>query len=104
MATETATDAIYRALSSPEPDPKVVHNAIEEIRDLRGQNFIAEMTEVNARIDVQGSRLESQITEVKAEIKAQISRIDILQRVIWLLFFLLVTTVFGLLYRVVTTS
>ena len=38
---ETATDAIYRALRSPEPDPDLVHAAVEEIRDLSGQNVIA---------------------------------------------------------------
>ena len=41
MAAETTTDALYQALSSPEPDPQVVHAAIEEVRDLSGQNVIA---------------------------------------------------------------
>ena len=27
--TEPITDALYKALSSPEPDPQVVHTAIE---------------------------------------------------------------------------
>ena len=42
MATsaEPATDALYQALSSPNPDPQVVHTAIEEIRYLSGQNVI----------------------------------------------------------------
>ena len=116
MAAETATDALYQALSSPEPDPQVVHAAIEEVRQIASQNVIAvigaqiaelkaEMkagfAEINARIDAQGSRLDAQITEIKAEIKAQNSRIDVLQRVIWPLIGLLATTVFGLLYRVV---
>ena len=113
---ETATDALYQALSSPEPDPQVVHAAIEEVRQIASQNVIAvigaqiaelkaEMKagfdEINARIDAQGSRLDAQITEIKAEIKGQNSRIDVLQRVIWLLIGLLATIVFGLLYRVV---
>ena len=89
MAAETATDAIYRALSSPEPDPQVVHAAIEEIRDLSGQNVI---TVLGAKIDAQTARID-----------ALGSRIDMLQKVIWPLIGLLGTTVFGLLYRVVTS-
>ena len=106
MAAETATDALYRALSSPNPDPQVVHTAIEEIRQIASQNVIAVL---GAKIDSQGSRLDAQITEVKAgftEVNAKIdalgSRIDTLQKVIWPLIVLLASTVFGLLYRVVT--
>ena len=127
MAAETATDALYQALSSPEPDPQVVHAAIEEIRYLSGHSVIAaieaKIDSQSARGDVKFSQIEAQITEVraemkagftevraemkagftevKAEIKAQNSRIDVLQRVIWPLIGLLATTVFGLLYRVV---
>ena len=116
MAAETATDARYQALSSPEPDPQVVHAAIEEIRYLSGHSVIAaieaKIDSQSARGDVKFSQIEAQITEVraemkagftevKAEIKAQNSRIDVLQRVIWPLIGLLATTVFGLLYRVV---
>ena len=84
MATpaEPATDALYQALSSPNPDPQVVHTAIEEIRYLSGQNVIAVL---GAKIDALGSR------------------IDMLQKVIWPLIGLLTTTVFGLLYRVLTS-
>ena len=117
--TEPVTGALYQALSSPEPDPQVVHAAIEEVRQIASQNVIAvigaqiaelkaEMkagfVEINARIDAQGSRLDARITEVRAEIKAQNSRIDVLQRVIWPLIGLLATTVFGLLYRVVIAT
>ena len=100
MATpaEPVTDALYKALSSPEPDPQVVHTAIEEIRQIASQNVIAV--------------LGAQITELKAEMKAGFSevnsRIDTLEkvvwRVIWPLIVLLATTVFGLLYRVLTTA
>ena len=85
MATpaEPSTDALYQALSSPEPDPQVVHTAIEEIRYLSGQNVIAVL---GAKIDALGSR------------------IDMLQKVIWPLIGLLATTVFGLLYWVVMAS
>ena len=118
IPTEPITDALYQALSSPEPDPQVVHAAIEEIRYLSGHNVIAaieaKIDSQSARIDVKFSQIEAQITEVraemkagftevKAEIKAQNSRIDVLQRVIWPLIGLLATTVFGLLYRVIIT-
>ena len=86
MATlaEPATDALFQALSSPEPDPQVVHAAIEEVRQIASQNVIAVL---GAKIDAQGTRIDAQITEiravmkawsteVKAEIKAQNSRID----------------------------
>ena len=96
--TEPVTDALYQALSSPEPDPKAVHTAIEEIRQIASQNVIAV--------------LGAQITELKVEMKAGFSevnsRIDTLEkvvwRVIWPLIALLATTVFGLLYRVVTAA
>ena len=102
MAAETATDALYQALSSPEPDPQVVHAAIEEIRYLSGHSVIAA---IEAKIDSQSARgdvkfsdprgsgrgpditevraeMKAGFTEVKAEIKAQNSRIDVLQRVL----------------------
>ena len=124
MAAEPATDALYKALSSPNPDPQVVHAAIEEVRQIASQNVIAviggqiesqsaridtQITELKAKIGSQGSRLDAQITEVKAgftEVNAKIdalgSRIDTLQKVIWPLIVLLASTVFGLLYKVVT--
>ena len=45
--------------------------------------------------------MKAEITEIRAEVKAQGSRIDMLQKVIWPLTGLLVTTVFGLLYKAV---
>ena len=117
MAAETVTDALYKALSSPNPDPQVVHAAIEEVRQIASQNVIAviggqiesqsaridtQITELKAQIDILGAKIDSQGAEIRSEIKAQTARIDILQRVIWPLIGLLATTVFGLLYRVVT--
>ena len=97
MAAEPATDALYQALSSPEPDPKVVHAAIEEVRQIASQNVIAVL---GAKIDSQGARIE-------AEIKTQTARIDELHRVIWRVIWpligLLATTFFGLLYSVLTS-
>ena len=62
------TDALYQALSSPNPDPQIVHTAIEEIRYLSGHNVITEMkagftemqaefTKVNSRIGALEGRL-----------------------------------------------
>ena len=128
MAAESATEAIYLALSSPEPDPRVVHAAIEEIRDLSGQNVIAvlgaKIDALSARIDAQSTRIDAlsaridaQIAEVKAEIKAQSERIDaqseridaqseridllqrVIWRVIWPLVALVAAPVLGLLYQ-----
>ena len=112
--TEPATDALYQALSSPEPDPKVVHTAIEEIRYLSGHNVIAaisaQLTEFRAEQDTRLTRIEAHITEVKVEMKAGFSevnsRIDTLEkvvwRVIWPLIVLVAVPVFGLLYRILT--
>ena len=101
--TEPVTDARYQALSSPEPDPQVVHAAIEEIRYLSGHSVIAA---IEAKIDSQSARIDVQITELKAEIKAQTARIDVLQRVIWRviwpLIVLLAAPIFGLLYKALT--
>ena len=100
MATpaEPVTGALFQALSSPEPDPKVVHAAIEEVRQIASQNVIA----------VLGAKIDSQGAEIRAEIKAQTARIDVLQRVIWRviwpLIVLLAVPVFGLLYRVLTDA
>ena len=109
--TEPVTGALFQALSSPEPDPKVVHAAIEEVRQIASQNVIAvlgaKIDSQSARIDVKFSQIEAQITEVRAEIKAQGARIDDLRqvvwRVIWPLIVLLAVPVFGLLYRVLTS-
>ena len=94
--TEPVTDALFQALSSPEPDPQVVHAAIEEVRQIASQNVI--------------TVLGAQITEMKAEMKAGFfevnSRINTLEkvvwRVIWPLIVLLAVPVFGLLYKTLT--
>ena len=36
MAAETATDDLYKVLSSPHPDLYLAHGGGEEIRDLSG--------------------------------------------------------------------
>ena len=94
------------ALSNPEPDPQVVHAAIEEVRQIASQNVIAvlgsKIDSQGAKIDILAAKIDSQGAEIRAEIKAQTARIDILQRVIWPLIAILATSVFGLLYKAVT--
>ncbi len=106
MATpaEPATDALYQALSSPNPDPQVVHTAIEEIRYLSGHNVIAA---ISAQLTEFRAEQDTRLTRIEAEIKTQGARIDdlrqVIWRVIWPLIILLAGTVFGLLYRVLTS-
>ena len=108
MATpvEPATSAIFRALRSVDVDPDLAYEAAEESRRQAGENVVAaigaQITELKAQINILGAKIDSQGAEIRSEIKAQTARIDILQRVIWPLIGLLATTVFGLLYRVVT--
>ena len=109
IPAEPVTDALFQALSNPEPDPQVVHAAIEEVRQIASPNVIAVL---GAKIDAQGARIDAQITEIRAEVKAGFSevnsRIDTLEkvvwRVIWTLIVLLAVPVFGLLYRVLTAA
>ena len=106
MATpaEPVTRALFQALSSPEPDPQVVHAAIEEVRQIASQNVIAVL---GAQITELKAEMKVGFAEVKAEFTKVNSRIDTLEkvvwRVIWPLIGLLATTVFGLLYRVLTS-
>ena len=106
MATpaEPATDALYQALSSPNPDPQVVHTAIEELRYLSGHNVIAA---ISAQLTEFRAEQDTRLTRIEAEIKTQGARIDdlrqVIWRVIWPLIILLAGTVFGLLYRVLTS-
>ena len=116
MAAETATDAIYRALRRPEPDPDLVHAAVEEIRSLSGQNVIAvigaQIAELKAELKFVTAELRAEMkagfAEVNARIDAQAARIDVMQRVIWRviwpLIVLLAAPVFGLLYKALTTG
>ena len=123
MAAETATDAIYRALRSPEPDPDLVHAAVEEIRSLSGQNVIAvigaqiaelkaelkfETAELRAEMKAGFAEVNARIDAQAARIDAQAARIDVMQRVIWRviwpLIVLLAAPVFGLLYKALTTG
>ena len=45
----TSTDALFKALIGPAPDPQVVHAAIEEFRQLAGENIISQY--INMTVD-----------------------------------------------------
>ncbi len=108
MATQTepTTNAIFRALRSVDVDPDLAYEAAEESRRQAGENVItvigAQLTEFRSELDTRLTRIEAEIKSQTVRIDAMGSRIDVLQRVIWPLIGLLATTVFGLLYRVVT--
>ncbi len=103
----TPTEALYKALSDPQPNPQVVHSAIEEIRQLAGQNVIeilgAKTDALGSRIDALGSRIDA----LGSHIDALNSKFEMLQRVIWRVIWpligLLATTVFGLLYQLISS-
>ena len=82
----------------------MVHAAIEEVRQIASQNVIAVL---GAQITELKAEMKVGFAEVKAEFTKVNSRIDTLEkvvwRVIWPLIGLLATTVFGLLYRVLTS-
>ena len=127
MATRTeptageTSGALFRALHSVGVEPELAYDADDEVRSQAGQNVItvvnarfaelsAKIEAVEARIDTKIEAVETRIdtkvdalrTELSAGLTAVNSRIDTLQRVIWPLVVLLASTVFGLLYRVLT--
>ena len=112
MATRTepiageTSGALFRALRSVGVEPELAYSADDEVRSQAGQNVItvvnARFAEISAKIENVQGQLESQRAELRAGLDAVNSRIDTLQRVIWPLVVLLATTVFGLLYRVIT--
>ena len=125
LSTEPAPSALFRALRSVHVDPDLAYEAVEESRRQAGQNVIAaigsQIAELKAEIETQGARFEAQITELRAEIETQGARIEgqgtrleaqisevrsevkVLHRVIWPLIAILATSVFGLLYKAVTS-
>ena len=119
MATRTeptageTTGALFRALRSVGVEPDLAYRADDEVRSQASQNVItvldARFAELSAKIDAVETRIdakidavETRIDAVNTSIDAVNSRIDTLQRVIWPLVVLLASTVFGLLYRVLT--
>ena len=120
--------ALFRALRSVGVEPDLAYSADDEVRSQASQNVItvlnARFAELNAKIEAFETRIDAKIEALETRIDAKIenaqgqidslraelsgrldavnSRIDTLQRVIWPLVVLLASTVFGLLYRVLT--
>ena len=92
--------ALFRALRSVGVDADLAYLADDEMRTHAGQNVI---TVLNARFDELSAKIEALSTDIDTKIDAVNSRIDTLQRVIWPLVVLLASTVFGLLYRMLTS-
>jgi hypothetical protein len=84
------TSAIHRVLIDSGADPKLVHPAIEEIRDLSGQNVI---TAIGAQITESRAELQFQINGLRAEMNT-------LNKVIWPLISLLFIPMLALAYKI----
>ena len=73
-STKPDTSAIHRVLIDSGADPKLIHPAIEEIRNLSGQNVI---TAIGAQITELRSEMQTQITELRSEMQAQINGLQV---------------------------
>ena len=71
-SSKPETSAIHRVLIDSGADPKLVHPAIEEIRNLSGQNVI---TAIGAQITELRSGMQTQITDLRAEMQTQITEL-----------------------------
>ena len=132
-SSKPETSAIHRVLIDSGADPKLIHPAIEEIRNLSGQNVItaigAQITELRSDVQTQIAELRSdvqtQITELRSEMQAQINGLQVqitglraemqtqftalrtemntLNKFIWTLISLLAIPILGLLYKILTS-
>ena len=66
-SSEPETSAIHQVLIDSGADPKLIHPAIEEMRNLSGQNVIAA---IGAQITELRSDVQTQITELRSEVQA----------------------------------
>ena len=120
-SSKPETAAIHRVLIDSGADPKLIHPAIEEIRQLSGQNVTttvgaqitelrsetqAQINEFRAEMQAQINRLQVQITELRAEMQAQITglrgEMNTLNKVIWPLISLLFIPMLALAYKLLT--
>ena len=101
----------HRVLIDSGADPKLIHPAIEEVRNLSGQNVISS---IGAQITELRSEMQAQITELRSEMKAQINglqaqitalrtEMNTLNKIIWALISLLFVPMLGLLYKILTS-
>ena len=110
-SSKPETSAIHRVLIDSGADPKLIHPAIEEMRNLSGQNVI---TAIGAQITGLRSDVQVQITEFRSEMHAQINglqaqftalraEMNTLNKIIWTLVSLLAIPMLGLLYKILTS-
>ena len=132
-SSKPETSAIHRVLIDSGADPKLIHPAIEEIRQLSGQNVItaigAQITELRADVQTQitelRSEMQAQINDLRSEMQAQINGLQVqitglraemqtqftalrtemntLNKFIWTLISLLAIPILGLLYKILTS-
>ena len=121
-SSKPETSAIHRVLIDSGADPKLIHPAIEEMRNLSGQNVTtaigAQITELRSEVQAQITELRSdvqtQITQLRAEMQTQINGLQVqitalraemnnLTKIIWTLVSLLFIPMFGLLYKILTS-
>ena len=78
-ATKPDTGAIHRVLIDSGADPKLIHPAIEEMRNLSGQNVItaigAQITDLRSETQAQITKLGAQISDLRSETQAQITEL-----------------------------
>ena len=128
-SSKSGTSAIHRVLIDSGADPKLIHPAIEEIRNLSGQNVVTaigaqitelrsdvqtQITELRSEMQAQINGLQVQIAELRSEMQAQINGLQAqftalraemnnLTKIIWTLISLLFIPMFGLLYKILTS-
>ncbi len=92
-SSKPETSAIHRVLIDSGADPKLIHPAIEEMRNLSGQNVI---TAIGAQITELRAEMQTQITALRTEMNT-------LNKFIWTLVSLLFIPMLGLLYKILTS-
>ena len=117
-SSKPETSAIHRVLIDSGADPKLIHPAIEEMRNLSGQNVItavgAQITELRSEMQAQINGLQVQIAELRSEMHAQINglqaqftalraELNTHNKIIWTLVSLLAIPMLGLLYKILTS-
>ena len=121
-STKPDTSPIHRVLLDSGADPKLIHPAIEEMRNLSGQNVItaigAQITELRSETQAQindlRSEMQAEFTGLRTEMQAQINGLQVqitalraemntLNKVIWPLISLLFIPMLGLLYKILTS-
>ena len=103
-SSKPETSAVHRVLIDSGADPKLIHPAIEEIRDLSGQNVI---TAIGAQITELRSGVQTQITELRSDMQTQFTALrtemNALKKFTWTLVSLLAIPMLGLLYKILTS-